>query len=318
VLSLARNLTATAPTRYDRAVAIEAYLRRFEYTLDLPAPPPNRDVVDYFLFDLQKGYCDYFATSMVVLARAAGLPARLVTGYGSGIYDTDLNAYLVTEAEAHSWPEIFFPGYGWVEFEPTSGRLTIERSETSTSSLSEDLEALLSSGEVESPGASFEQNGLVQLGRLFLMISLFALVVVGVAWIVISNLRLRRLSTNAIAANVFQLLYRNGIRLDIATYPGDTPYEFADALIYGFDRLTQKQQWRSVLTPAAQDVRRIVDSFVHATYTPHTLGDFSKPALLKSWRRLRWRLWLAWIRTRFDRLKFKGLIRRASSDPVGE
>jgi len=318
VLSLARNLTATSPTRYDRAVAIEEYLRRFEYTLDLPSPPPNRDVVDYFLFDLQKGYCDYFATSMVVLARAAGLPARLVIGYGSGIYDPDLDAYIVTEAEAHSWPEIYFPGYGWVEFEPTSGRLTIERSETSTSSLSEDLEVLLSSGEAESLGVSFEQNSLVQLGRLLLIISFLTLVVMGVAWIVIHNLRLRQLSTTATAANVFQLLYRNGIRLDIATHPGDTPYEFAEALIYGFDRLTQKLQWRSVLTTAAQDVRRIVDSFVQATYSPHALGDFNKAALLRSWRRLRWRLWLAWIRTRFDRLKFKGVIRRASSDPVGE
>ena len=317
VLSLARNLTATAPTRYDRAIAIEKYLRRFEYTLDLPSPPSNRDVVDYFLFDLQKGYCDYFATSMVVLARAAGLPARLAIGYGSGIYDADLNAYLVTEAEAHSWPEIYFPGYGWVEFEPTSGRLTIERSETSTNSLSEDLEALLSSGEVESPEVSSEQNGMVQLGRLLLIISFLALVVVGAAWVVIHNLRLRRLSTTATAMKVFQLLYRNGIRLDIATYPGATPYEFADALIYGFDRLSQKPQWRNVLAPAAQDVRRIVDSFVQATYTPHTLGDFNKTALLRSWGRLRWRLWLAWIRTRFDRLKFKGIIRRASSDPVG-
>ena len=317
VLSLARNLTATAPTRYDRAIAIEKYLRRFEYTLDLPSPPSNRDVVDYFLFDLQKGYCDYFATSMVVLARAAGLPARLVIGYGSGIYDEDLNAFLVTEAEAHSWPEIYFPGYGWVEFEPTSGRQSIERPETTTSSLSEDLEVLLSSGEAKSPGVGNEQEDLVQLGRVLLIISFGALILVGAVWVVIHNLRLHRLSATATATKVYQLLYRNGIQLDIATYPGDTPYEFAEALIYGFDRLTQKPSWRNFLTPTTQDVRRIVDSFVQATYTPHTLGDFSKTTLLRSWRRLCWRLWLARIQTRFDRLKFKGVIRRTSSDPVG-
>lgn len=74
VSTLARNLTATAATPYDRAVAIEGYLREYEYSLDLEAPPPNRDIVDYFLFDLGKGYCDYFASSMVVLARAAGPP----------------------------------------------------------------------------------------------------------------------------------------------------------------------------------------------------------------------------------------------------
>ena len=318
VLSLARNLTATAPTRYDRAVVIEEYLRGFEYTLDLPSPPSNRDVVDYFLFDLQKGYCDYFATSMVVLARAAGLPARLVIGYGSGIYDADLNAFLVTEAEAHSWPEIYFPGYGWIEFEPTSGRQSIERSETTTSSLSDDIEDLLSLREVESPGVGFKQNSLVQLGRHLLIISFIVLVVMGAAWVVTYNLRLRRLSTTATAMKVFQLLYRNGIQLDIATYPGDTPYEFADALIYGFDRFSLKPQWRNLLTPVTQDVRRIVDSFVQATYSPHTLADSNKTALLRSWRRLRWRLWLVRIQTRFNRLKFRGVIRRANYDRVGE
>ena len=122
VLSLARDLTATAPTPYDRARAITNYLRAFSYTLDLPAPPRNRDVVDYFLFDLQKGYCDYYATAMVVLARAAGLPARLVVGYASGAYDAANARYVVTAADAHSWPEVYFAGVGWIEFEPTPAR----------------------------------------------------------------------------------------------------------------------------------------------------------------------------------------------------
>jgi hypothetical protein len=64
-------------------------LREIPYTLDIPAPPEGRDVVDYFLFDLRKGYCDYYATSMAVLARAAGLPARLVAGYANGSYDVE-------------------------------------------------------------------------------------------------------------------------------------------------------------------------------------------------------------------------------------
>ncbi|HAY85794.1 MAG TPA: transglutaminase, partial [Chloroflexi bacterium] len=77
VYDLALSLTATQPTPYDRAVAIERYLRQFEYSLEIEDPPEYRDIVDYFLFEQQKGYCDYFASSMVVLARAAGLPARL-------------------------------------------------------------------------------------------------------------------------------------------------------------------------------------------------------------------------------------------------
>ena len=128
VLTLARELTANALTPYDRAQAIETYLRTsYPYTLDVPAPPPGRDVADFFLFELEKGYCDYYATAMVVLARAAGLPARFVSGYASGTYDSSNAQYIVTEANAHSWVEIFFTDIGWVEFEPTAGLPAIDR-----------------------------------------------------------------------------------------------------------------------------------------------------------------------------------------------
>ncbi len=122
VRDLAQQLTAGQPTAYDKAAALQAYLRGFPYSLDVPAPPVGRDVADYFLFDLQRGYCDYYATAMAVLGRAAGLPTRLVMGYASGSYDAQSRSYQVTEADAHSWTEIYFPGYGWVEFEPTASR----------------------------------------------------------------------------------------------------------------------------------------------------------------------------------------------------
>ena len=125
VLALARDLTASASTPYDRALAIENYLREFPYTLEVDAPPPGRDVADYFLFDLKQGYCDYYATSMVVLARAAGLPARLVIGYANGAYDFESAQYIVTENYAHSWVEIYFANIGWVEFEPTASQPAI-------------------------------------------------------------------------------------------------------------------------------------------------------------------------------------------------
>jgi hypothetical protein len=74
VLILARDLTAAQPTPYDRVRAIESYLRAYPYSLDLPAPPYQQDIVDYFLFDLKKGYCDYYATAMTVMARHAVAP----------------------------------------------------------------------------------------------------------------------------------------------------------------------------------------------------------------------------------------------------
>lgn len=128
VKNLAYEITATAPSLYDRAEAIERYLQaNYEYSLEVPAPPPGRDPVDYFLFDLHKGYCDYYASAMVVLARASGVPARLVVGYVGGSYDPQEAVYTVREADAHSWVEVYFPQVGWVEFEPTAGQPGFER-----------------------------------------------------------------------------------------------------------------------------------------------------------------------------------------------
>jgi transglutaminase-like putative cysteine protease len=127
--SLALDLTANATAPYDRARAIEQYLRNIPYDLDISLPPADRDVVDYYIYDLKRGYCDYSATAMVVLARAAGLPARLVMGYAGGSYNSNKAHYEIREENAHSWPEIYFADTGWVEFEPTSSLPEIVRSQ---------------------------------------------------------------------------------------------------------------------------------------------------------------------------------------------
>ncbi|MGD8632888.1 MAG: transglutaminase domain-containing protein, partial [Anaerolineales bacterium] len=110
VLALARDLTAIEPTPYDRAVALERYLRTYPYTLDVPRPPIDEDITEFFLFSLRSGYCDYYATTMVVLARAAGLPARLVTGYLADVEAQAGKEVAVTADQAHAWVEIYFPG----------------------------------------------------------------------------------------------------------------------------------------------------------------------------------------------------------------
>ena len=122
VRQLAQEITRDAYSPYDKARAIEAYLRQIPYSLDVSTPPPDRDVVDWFLFDLRRGYCDYYATAFVVLARLSGLPARLAIGYAQGQWDSTAGLYKITEREAHSWPEVYFPPYGWVPFEPTAIR----------------------------------------------------------------------------------------------------------------------------------------------------------------------------------------------------
>ncbi len=87
VIDLAHSLTAGQPTVYDQALALQTYLRTIPYTLGLPAPSTDADVVDSFLFDLKRGYCDYYASAMVVMARSVDIPARLAVGYAAGSYD---------------------------------------------------------------------------------------------------------------------------------------------------------------------------------------------------------------------------------------
>ncbi|MHB8719440.1 MAG: transglutaminase-like domain-containing protein, partial [Candidatus Dormibacteria bacterium] len=131
IAALAAQWTASAATPYDRAAAIEDHLRDpalFSYTLTPRLPPAGMAVwpLVYFLTTTHAGYCQYFASAMGALLRAAGIPSRLVNGYGPG---TLLPAppgsrapsltRAVTSNDAHTWVEAYFPAYGWVPFEPT-------------------------------------------------------------------------------------------------------------------------------------------------------------------------------------------------------
>lgn len=135
VKELAEDITESEETRYDKAVAIENYFgqsNEFTYeTKNIPVPRGNTDYVDQFLFDSKKGYCDNYSTSMVVMLRTLGIPARWAKGFTSGeditdeasgeVIEDDYSLYEVTNMNAHSWPEVYFADVGWVPFEPTQG-----------------------------------------------------------------------------------------------------------------------------------------------------------------------------------------------------
>lgn len=127
VEQLAREVAGSEATPYDRAAAIEAYLRQIRYNESIDAPPEDTDPVDWFLFEKREGYCTYHASAMVLMCRAVGVPARLAQGYAPGEYVESRGAYLVREGDAHAWPEIYFPGYGWIEFEPTPAQPPVVR-----------------------------------------------------------------------------------------------------------------------------------------------------------------------------------------------
>ena len=119
----AREVATGAPTHYDKAKAIEQYLKNnFEYNLKIDPPPYNADGVEHFLFTQKEGYSEYFASAMTVMLRSEGIPARLVTGYSLGDKVPDQDVYMVTDKNSHAWVEVYFPRYGWILFEPTPGR----------------------------------------------------------------------------------------------------------------------------------------------------------------------------------------------------
>jgi transglutaminase-like putative cysteine protease len=125
VRQLAKKITAHAKTEYGAAVRIESYLKS-HYTYHsqgVPVPSKNQDYVAQFLFQSKRGYCNNFSSSMAVLLRTIGVPTRWATGFAAGTENTNYagpgQEYTITEADAHSWVEVYFPGDGWVPFDPT-------------------------------------------------------------------------------------------------------------------------------------------------------------------------------------------------------
>ncbi len=119
ISKLAEEITAPAPSNYDKAVAVEQYLStHFRYTLELPSSVPQ-DPLANFLFERKKGHCEYFASSMAVMLRSLLIPSRIVTGFRGGEFNDLTGQYVVRASDAHSWVEAYFPGSGWISFDPT-------------------------------------------------------------------------------------------------------------------------------------------------------------------------------------------------------
>lgn len=121
IKSLAADITKDCKDDYSKLKAIERYLNRYEYTKSPGNVPKGKDPIEYFLFDSRRGYCTYFASSMVLLAKSCGIPARYVEGFSTQLGLTDkVNNFEVNSNEAHAWTEAYIKGIGWIGFEPTS------------------------------------------------------------------------------------------------------------------------------------------------------------------------------------------------------
>jgi hypothetical protein len=121
VKTLARDVTADAPTTYDKVRALEGWMaNNTRYTLDVPPLPDRADAVDQFLFLDKVGFCEQIGTSLVVMLRSLGIPARLAVGFTPGERNPFTGLWEVRASNAHAWAEVWFPGVGWQAFDPTA------------------------------------------------------------------------------------------------------------------------------------------------------------------------------------------------------
>ncbi len=295
---LATELTADAPTPYDKAQAITDWLRAsLRYSEHLPPPPEGEDILEWFLFDVRQGFCTYYASAQVVLLRAVGVPARLAIGYAEGeIPPGTRRVRQVRQNHAHAWPEVYFPGLGWVEFEPTpaqsplrrpAGEETVGNQPVPQSPLARPATATPIAGDAPLTQAAEEKPLLARnLRRWSWVVLLFALVAPALGYLLWKQRRDRRIVTRlflrlrafyqqsreALSGRLLAWaprpgrppiqqacaeLYRAARRLGIPLSPARTPLEIADLL-------------RNRLPEAAAAIAALLDACLPAIYGPET------------------------------------------------
>jgi transglutaminase-like putative cysteine protease len=297
VRDLAVQLTAGQSNAYDAAQAIESYLRQLPATYDIPIVPPGRDAVDYFLFDTKKGYSDYQASAMVVLLRAVGIPARLATGYAVQEFDLNTHRYVVREKDAESWPEVYFPQYGWVEFSPFGAAPLVSRpfsgataqdQQPDNPALSGDFPGIFDNPGLDpdfpllpdAAGGSFTLhqpfNWLpVYIGLTFLAVLILTGGVLRVAW----EIGLRGLDPPSRTWEKTQRLAR---WLRIPMRDSQTPNEFAAAI--------------ARRTGLEEEPRTVARAYLWTRYGHKPLAKQEETALNRAWVRLRNRLFKRLVR----------------------
>ncbi len=130
-LALAEELTASYATVFDKAIVVRNYLRQnIAYNDQINAAPDGMEPVHYTLFVLKEAYCNYYASAMAIMLRSQGIPTRIVSGYAQGEFNEDTSSYRVRAGNAHTWVEVYFPEYGWIQFEPTASIPIVSRDQS--------------------------------------------------------------------------------------------------------------------------------------------------------------------------------------------
>ena len=297
VRDLAESVTQSAETPLDKAQAIQGFLRSpdFTYSQDIEAPPVDSDGVDHFLFESRTGYSDYFASSMAVMLRAVGVPSRLAAGYAPGQFHEESGLRFIRDSDSHGWVQVYFPEYGWIDFEPTpewpvhARGLTPEvdvegiggSDVTGSGFALDDLDELLGLEELEGTDPSFLGLPTVTDSRFnplrylvpLAIVSAFVFVLLLIARLIWAASLLRTPPVERPYAKMGRLGALAGVKRVLHA----TPLEYAAALASGSPKITEA-------------ANKIGSAFARSRYGGSQPGQEEQAELETAWRTMRFSL----------------------------
>ncbi len=297
VRALAEDITKDYDNPFDKVTALEGYLRTIRYNKSISAPPAGQDGVDYFLFDSLQGYCDYYASALAVMARSVGIPARLASGYTWGEHPSESGDYRVRESDAHTWVEVYFPRYGWVEFEPTASQPLIVRPEPESNEdlAIDDFETAGRRREREQEdldaGIAPETAGIPIVGTGPWSMAFWggAMVLLLIGGVMVSwYLWMREPRSSKPVERIYQKMARYAQLMGIGWPAHQTPYECAAALV-------------EALPQGRAPIAQIADLYVKERFSSKGTDEEEIEEAKEAWRALRPTLWQQMIRRRLLR-----------------
>jgi transglutaminase-like putative cysteine protease len=311
---LADELAAPHDNSYDQAIAIQNFLRdHIEYNDQIDAPPDGAEPVDYVLFEVSEGYCNYYSSAMVVMLRHLGIPSRPASGFAAGEFIEDAGLYRVRSKDAHTWVEAWFPEYGWIQFEPTSSiavparaeggsvgsaALTPAQEEENARDVADALGRLnedLNPGDLGNgafPDIEPPSINLSQFTTLPVILAVLLVIAVGGAsgYTTYTNRQ-----AEADLAQSYARLGKWGDRLGATVTSAQTPTERANVMV-------------TVLPSGKKSINKLTDQFVRSRYSREQVADPNfnaqdewnelRPMFNKSWVNLKLQAIRRW-RSRF-------------------
>ncbi len=278
-LALAEQLTANLGNPYDKATAVQDYLREnITYNDQIEAPPPDADPIHYTLFESQEAYCTYYASAMAMMLRSQGIPTRIVNGYAQGDFDEETNSYRVRASNAHTWVEVYFPNYGWIQFEPTASIPVVVRQERLVNEQTNpaedpfmnlnDIEDLLGEDEArfgddpETTGDATATPTETWLDRIFVWQTAVALIILVTAILLMWAASEFNKRVESDITRSYTRLESWAGWLGLKFRPANTPYERADQILIE-------------VPEGSTQVRNLTQQYVLREYSPEHKNDAS-------------------------------------------